>query len=171
MQRNKNIQTITISGVLTAIAILIPVMMPFKLILPDSTYTLASHVPIFIAMFISPKVGIFVALGTTLGFFMSFPIVVALRAASHLAFVIPGALYLKNHKLDSFSKVLTFNIIIAIIHGFAEFSVVALLNFKYLSPQILLNYFIFLGVGSMIHSMIDFSIAHFILDKLPELKS
>lgn len=77
--RNKKIQNIALSGLLSAIAVLIPLIMPFKIILPASTYTLASHVPIFIAMFISPSVAIMVTLGSALGFFISFPFIVALR--------------------------------------------------------------------------------------------
>ena len=92
MNRDKSVKHIAIAGLLTAIAILIPTMMPIKLVLPASTYTLASHVPVFIAMFISPQVAIMVALGSTLGFFMSFPFIVAARAFPHLAFVIPRSL-------------------------------------------------------------------------------
>lgn len=147
---------IAIAGLLTAIAILIPIIMPIKLILPASTYTLASHVPIFVAMFISPQVAIMVALGTTLGFFMSLPFIVAARAFSHLAFVIPGAYYLQKHTLKSAKSQFVFNSVMALIHGIAEFTIVALISFKQLSPDLLLQFFIFLGIGTIIHSTVDF---------------
>ena len=35
-------------------------------------------------MFISPKVAAAVVLGTTVGFFMTTPIIIAMRAASHI---------------------------------------------------------------------------------------
>ncbi len=166
MNRNKQVSHIAIAGLLTAIAILIPTMMPIKLVLPASTYTLASHVPIFIAIFISPQVAIMVALGTTLGFFMSFPFIVAARAFSHLAFVIPGALYLQKHKLNSFKDKFIFNLIVALIHGAAEFGIVALISAKTLNASLLLQFFIFLGLGTIVHSTVDFILALSVVDAL-----
>ncbi len=159
MNRDKSVKHIAIAGLLTAIAILIPTMMPIKLVLPASTYTLASHVPVFIAMFISPQVATMVALGSTLGFFMSFPFIVAARAFSHLAFVIPGSLYLKNHKLKTLKSKVIFNFVIALIHGTAEFTIVALLSMKGINTSILIQFFIFLGIGTIIHSTVDFILA------------
>lgn len=166
MNRNKQVKNIAIAGLLSAIGILIPTMMPIKLILPASTYTLASHVPIFIAMFISPQVAIMVALGTTLGFFMSFPLIVAARAFSHLAFVIPGAMYLQKRKLNSFKEKILFSTVIAFIHGVAEFSIVALISAKTLNADLLLQFFIFLGIGTIIHSTVDFFLALSVVDGL-----
>ncbi len=54
MKPKKRIQEMTFAALLTAIAILIPSIMPIKLIIPPASYTLGSHVPIFLAMFISP---------------------------------------------------------------------------------------------------------------------
>ena len=159
MNRNKNVNEIAISGLLTALGILIPMMMPLKLILPASTYTLASHVPIMIAMFVSPKVGIMVALGTTFGFYVSLGPIVAARAFSHLAFVIPGALYLRKHRLDTFKDKLIFNIVIALIHGFAELAIVSLFTMKALNAALFYQYVLFLGFGTILHSCVDFILA------------
>ena len=52
MKPKKRIQEMTFAALLTAIAILIPSIMPIKLIIPPASYTLGSHVPIFLAMFI-----------------------------------------------------------------------------------------------------------------------
>ena len=80
---------------LTAIAILIPSIMPIKLIIPPASYTL-SHVPIFLAMFISPWVATFVILASSLGFFMAgYPIVIVL-GHSRISSLVLGALYLKK---------------------------------------------------------------------------
>ena len=65
MKPKKRIQEMTFAALLTAIAILIPSIMPIKLIIPPASYTLGSHVPIFLAMFISPWVTAFVILGIT----------------------------------------------------------------------------------------------------------
>ncbi len=166
MKRNKQVQELAISGLLTALGILIPMMMPLKLILGPSTYTLASHVPVFIAMFISPKVAIMVALGTTLGFYTSLGPIVAARAFSHLAFAIPGSIYLKKHRLETMKEKILFNGAIALIHGIAEFSVVALMTANVINPTLLLEYFIFLGIGTIIHSVVDFILATSVVDAL-----
>ena len=43
------------------------------------------NIKVFIsAMFISPKVAAAVVLGTTVGFFMTTPIIIAMRAASYI---------------------------------------------------------------------------------------
>ena len=56
MKPKKRIQEMTFAALLTAIAILIPSIMPIKLIIPPASYTLGSHIPLFLAMFISPWV-------------------------------------------------------------------------------------------------------------------
>ncbi len=48
--------------------VIIPMVMP-KIMIPPASFTLASHVPLFIAMFFTPGVAVAVALGTTFGFF------------------------------------------------------------------------------------------------------
>ena len=97
MKPKKRIQEMTFAALLTAIAILIPSIMPIKLIIPPASYTLGSHVPIFLAMFISPWVTAFVILASSLGFFMAgYPIVIVFRAFSHIIFGFLGALYLKK---------------------------------------------------------------------------
>ena len=47
--KTKN-QFITLTALLTALAIVIPMVMPAKIIIPPASYTLASHVPIFLAI-------------------------------------------------------------------------------------------------------------------------
>ena len=64
MKPKKRIQEMTFAALLTAIAILIPSIMPIKLIIPPASYTLGSHVPLFLAMFISPWVTAFVILAS-----------------------------------------------------------------------------------------------------------
>ena len=48
-------RNLTITALLMALAIMIPIMMPLKVVIPPASYTLASHVPIFLAMFLSRK--------------------------------------------------------------------------------------------------------------------
>ena len=94
--KNHSIRNLTISALLIGLGILIPMVMP-KIVIGPASFTLASHVPVFIAMFFSPLVAIAVVLGTTFGFFISTTPIIALRAFSHLIFALLGAYYLQKH--------------------------------------------------------------------------
>ena len=77
MGKDKTIRLVT-TALLAAIAIAIPLIMPVKVVIPPFTATLASHVPLILAMFISPLSAIFVTLGSALGFLVTHgPIVAA----------------------------------------------------------------------------------------------
>ena len=83
MKRDTKLQTMVVAALLCAIGIVIPMFAP-KIVLEPASFTLASHVPIFIALFISPPVALAVSIGTTVGFlFAGFPIVIVLRALTH----------------------------------------------------------------------------------------
>ena len=163
---DSNVFKLTSTGLLIAIGILIPMFIPGIRIEPAS-YTLAVHVPIFIAMFISPKVAIGVVLGTTIGFQLSgFSLPVVFRAASHLIWALPGAIYLsKIDKLNlSGTRLRVFSLIIALIHGAGELTAVVLFYFGTSFPenQGLAWLFVFVGIGTVIHSMIDLEIANIV---------
>ena len=90
------LQSMVIAALLCAIGIVIPKKKK-KIVLEPASFTLASHVPIFIALFISPLVALSVSIGTTIGFLLAgFPIVVVLRALSHVLFAMIGAFILKK---------------------------------------------------------------------------
>lgn len=169
MKRNSKIQTMVIAGLLCAVGIIIPTFSPIKIVLEPASFTLASHVAVFIAMFISPVVAVSVALGTTLGFLLGgFPIVVVMRALTHVVFCFIGATYLSKHgdeMLHSVKSSLPFSFVIGVIHGLCEVAIV--LPF-YLSGQLSeVNYqkgffvsiIVLVGVGSVIHSIVDFGIS------------
>ena len=121
-----NIQKVCVSALLVAIGLMIPLFSPIRILLDPASFTLASHVPIFIAMIISPGTAAAVALGTTLGFFLSFPIVVAMRAATHLIFALIGAFYLQKvpDLLQHPLQTRLFSLVIGLIHAAAEVAVV-----------------------------------------------
>lgn len=76
----KPTQLIAYTSILVAFAILIPIIMPLKLIIGPASFTLASHVPLFLAIFMSIPVAILVALGTTLGFLLAgLPLIIVLE--------------------------------------------------------------------------------------------
>jgi niacin transporter len=178
--RNK-VKIMTISALLCALGILIPMTFPrIRLDAFGASYTLASHVPVIIAMFISPTVAAFVASVTTIGFFIGgFPIVVVLRALTHIIFVMTGALMLKKrpHMLQSMRSIVLYTVFLSFIHGVAEVAAVALFNWAngisitdydngFFTTVILL-----VGVGTLIHSLVDFTIAVLVWKPLQQIIS
>jgi len=167
MIRQNKVQVMAISALLCAIGILIPMIAP-KIVIEPASFTLASHVPIFIAMFISPLVAISVAIITGFGFLIAgFPIVIVLRALSHVVFVAIGAYVLKRNTLlltERKSKYI-FGFIISIIHAVCEVIVVTLfywgnsMTSAYYEKGFLVSVVLLVGVGTIIHSMIDYRLA------------
>lgn len=171
---------LSISGLLIAVGIIIPMFSPLKIILEPASFTLASHVAIFIAMFISPGMTAAVAVGTTLGFFLGgFPLVVVLRAASHIVFAMVGSLYLQRRVSDvnsSSLKLRVFSFLIALTHAVCELIVVSVFYFNgnmsavYYQNGFLMSILLLVGLGTVIHSMIDFEIAHVVTLALQKQK-
>ena len=96
MNTTEKTQFMTMTALLTAIAILIHCY-AFKIVIPPASYTLGSHIAIFIAMFLSPLMAVFVILASSFGFLMAgYPMVIVFRAFSHIFFGTLGALYLQK---------------------------------------------------------------------------
>lgn len=170
MNRNNN-RSMVISALLCAIGIVIPIISPLKITLEPASFTLASHVAIFIAMFISPTTALFVAAGTAAGFLIAgFPIVIVLRAASHIVFAAVGALYLKKHPytLKSFKSSQIFSLAIGLLHGISEVLTVMPFYFgnnmssAYYAKGFMISVVLLVGVGTVIHSMVDFYLSQVI---------
>ncbi|MDF2943494.1 MAG: hypothetical protein K0S01_2352 [Herbinix sp.] len=165
-QTNK-IKTMCTAALLCAVGIVIPMFSPFKIMLEPASYTLASHVAIFIAMFISPPVAVTVALVTSFGFFIGgFPLVIVLRALTHIIFATLGAYILKknNNILLSMKSMATFAFVISVVHAIAEVTVVSFyywggMTTAYYAKGYLFTVIGLVGVGTIIHSLIDFAIA------------
>lgn len=162
MTSNK-IKTMVIAALLCAIGIVIPQYSPIKILIEPASFTLGSHIAVIIAMFISPTVAVAVALVTSLGFLLaSFPIVVVLRALSHVIFALIGAFILKKNQniLLSMKTLIPFALLISVIHAAAE---VAVSSFFYFTGTVTTSYLIsvvgLVGLGTIIHSLVDFSIA------------
>lgn len=165
---SRRLYELVVAAVLIAVGIVIPAFSPFKLILEPASFTLASHVAIFIAMFISPTVAVAVALGTTLGFLMGgFPIVIVMRAASHVVFALAGALALRHRPrlLDGLVPMLVFSALIAVVHAVCEVLTVIPFYFGqglsagFYNRGFLVSVILLVGVGTVVHSMVDFAIA------------
>ena len=179
--KTNSVKRLTISALLIAMWIIIPIVMP-RITIGPASFTLASHVPVFIAMFISPVVAIAVSLGTGFGFFLSATPIIALRALSHLIFAVIGAVILQKHpeilinKEGKFTllngKLQLFNVGIGVIHSAAELVVVSVfytmgnLPGTYYTAGFMYSIFLLMGVGGLIHSLVDFSIAYFLASTL-----
>lgn len=179
--KTNSVKRLTISALLIAMGIIIPMVMP-RITIGPASFTLASHVPVFIAMFISPVVTIAVSLGTGFGFFLSATPIIALRALSHLIFAVIGAVILQKHpeilinKEGKFTllngKLQLFNVGIGVIHSAAELVVVSVfytmgnLPGTYYTAGFMYSIFLLMGVGGLIHSLVDFSIAYFLASTL-----
>lgn len=167
MSATKNtvrIQKMCVAALLCAIAILIPMISPVRLQLGPMSFTLGSHVAIFIAMFISPAVALTVELGATLGFLLAgFPPVVVLRALSQVVFVAIGAFLLakKPALMKNGLSVFLFGLVMGAIHGVLEAVVVTAFWFSGMTMDgtFLSTVLGLVGVGTVVHSMVDYYLA------------
>lgn len=160
--RNNQINKMMISAMLCAIGIIIPMFSPIKIIIEPASFTLASHVAIIIAMFISPGVAITVCAGTTLGFFLGgFPVTVVLRAASQIVFCFVGAMLIqKDHEwLDNPKKFISLVAICSLIHAIGEVLIVLPFYMNGDTSALFYSLFILVGVGTFVHSCVDFAIS------------
>ncbi|MGF3067259.1 hypothetical protein [Facklamia sp. P13055] len=163
---------LTFASLLTAIGIIIPMVMPLKIVIPPASYTLASHVAIFMAMFISPFTAVLVSLGTSLGFQLAgFPMIIVARAASHVVFAFVGAKMLqqKPQWLATSRNKWTFSFIINLIHAVAEVFVVYVITqagFSQASENFLYVLIVLVGGGTLIHGMVDYFLSDYFAKQL-----
>lgn len=160
--RNNKIFNLCLAAVLMAVAIIVP-MVSIKIEIPPMSFTLGSHVAIFIAMLISPQIAIAVELGATLGFFLAgFPIVVVARAFVQIVFVAVGTFWLKKKPdlLKNISGIISFALVTGVLHG--VFEIFACLPFyTSLSMEEMIHIlFLLVGVGTLVHSCVDFAISY-----------
>lgn len=167
MKSQNTVKTMTIAALLSALGVLIPLVAP-KYVLPPASYTLASHVPIFIAMFISVPVAIIVAVITGMGFlFAAYPVVIVVRALTHVIFAAVGSYILSktNKILNNRISGFLYALLISLIHAVAEVIIVTLfylggnVDVLYYDKGYLFSVVLLVGVGTLVHSMVDFSIA------------
>lgn len=165
-KQTQHLQTMCVAALLCAVAILIPMVMPIKVVLEPMSFTLASHVAICIAMFISPWVGVAVNVGATIGFLFAIPSpVVWMRAASQTVFVLVGGLLLKKYPSigQSFGKTLGLGVITGLLHAVMEVLVVSgfyLAGVQYQNQDnIFYMLFVLVGVGTFLHHLVDYYLA------------
>lgn len=167
LKKNTTLQQMTLSALLIALGLIIPQVMP-KIVIGPASFTLASHVPVLLAMFISPFAAVVVSLGTTLGFLLTgLPVIITLRALTHAIFAVIGAYYLQRYPQTVLQpkRFFIYNLVIALIHSGAELIVVTTfftlgnLAETYYEQGYFVSIFLLLGLGGVIHSLIDYKIA------------
>ncbi|HEY8423338.1 MAG TPA: hypothetical protein VIL23_01080 [Clostridia bacterium] len=154
----KNTKKIAVAAVLIALSFVMPYFMP-TITLPFTTFTLFSHVPVIIAMFVSPFTAAMGCVGTALAFFLKTNPLVALRAASHIFFALPGSIAIKKGFINKGFAIFLGGLVLGIIHGAAEIATVAV----YLGVQgkTFTLYYIMIEVGliTLAHHCIDYIFA------------
>lgn len=169
MMRNKT-KEITLTALLTALAIVIPMIMPIKVVMPPFTATLASHTPLIIAMFVSPLAAAFAAIGSAIGFFFTFSPIVAARAATHIFFTVAGAMMIQKRSNPILTVIVTL-----ILHSLADMATVYLAaEFFRMGSLIGTNTMgyvqAWLGLGTAVHHLVDFVLAYLVLLPLAKAK-
>lgn len=133
-------------GLLTSLALIIPLAFGgiLGITIPPFSATLASHVPVMLAMTVSPLVAFTVAAGSALGFLIKLGPVIAARAAMHIIFAVGGAYLYK--KSSSFPLVLAATLP---VHAISEALIVLLFGFTLQRAGVAV------GMGTALHHGID----------------
>lgn len=133
-------------ALLTALSLIIPLAFGsyLRIYLPPFSATLASHLPVMLAMLVSPAVAVLVGAGSALGFLLVLGPVIAARAAVHILVGLVGALLIRRGRTFLAALLAT-----APIHALGEALVV--LPFGFTSYQAV----IIVGVGTLLHHAAD----------------
>lgn len=144
------VKEIVIGGLLTALALLIPLAFGGVLgvTVPPFSATLASHVPVMLAMLVSPLVAFMVGAGSALGFLIKLGPVIASRAAMHIIFGVVGAIMIQRG--FSFKAALAATLP---IHAASEALIVLLFGFTLQKAGVVV------GIGTALHHSVDSLIA------------
>lgn len=89
---------LVIGALLVALSMVIPLGLGgmLTLVIPPFTATIGSHVPVMLAMTISPFTAAMTGLASALAFFLKLGPVVGARAAVHVVFGVAGALLVRR---------------------------------------------------------------------------
>ncbi len=162
MKTSIKTRDMVVSALLIAIGILIPMIFtgpPFRIVVGPYSATLMAHVPVIIAMFISPLTATFTAVGTTIGFFFTAPLIVAVRAASHIVFAVLGA-YLISKGI----RAILLCAITGVVHSVIEGIIVMIFYVGGFSAPnagyTIASLVIITIIGTFIHHCVDFAIAY-----------
>ena len=156
MKTKTNVMVVT--ALLSAIAIIIPLFVPIKVVIFPFSATFASHVPLILAMFLGPLPAAFAAIVSALGFLSSLGPVVSARASVHVIFLLFGAFLLKkrvNVYIVAFTSM--------ILHAISEMLIVYvlfMLGTNLVPAGKTMSYVLWvIALGTSIHHLFDFSLS------------
>lgn len=160
---DNKIKQMAYAGLLTALAIIIPIQFGFlKIYIPPFSATLAAHVPMMLAMLISPFVAVVVGIGSTIGFVISgTPAPVIARAATHIIVGYIGAKIIIKNKSYIKAAVIT-----APIHGLLE----ALVVIPFVGFDVY-QLLVVTAVGSILHHCADSVIAYVVVKAVAKARN
>ena len=107
-----------------------------------------------------PGIAVFVAIGSSIGFLITSSLVVAARAFTHVFVGLLGAGFIQRG-LSFFKAIL----ITAPVHGILEATIVMPFGFTWF------NILVVVGVGTVIHHLVDGTIAYGMVRSLQRTKS
>ncbi len=172
MKSKFSTRDMVLTALLIAVGLLIPMVftgLPFRIVVGPYSATLMAHVPVILAMFISPASAVFTALGTTIGFFFTAPFIVAVRAASHIAFAAVGAILIKKGM-----KAIPLCALTGLIHAVFEGIVVMVFFAGGISaptPGYSIAALVLITIiGTLIHHCIDFVISYVVARPLAKTR-
>lgn len=151
-----NTKRLTVTALLTALAILIPFVVVFKVVYDPFSATLGSHVPMFLSMLLGPWAAVMVGLGSALGFFLNLGPLIGARAFMHVFVALAGGAMIKKGVSVKIAFLIT-----APVHGWLE--VLVVLPFVPFDPY---KIFVVTGVGTMLHHFVDAAIAFVLIKAL-----
>lgn len=145
-----NVREIVWGGLLTSLALVIPLAFGgfLGITLPPFSATIASHVPVMLAMLISPLVALMVAAGSALGFFLKLGAVIGARAAMHIVFAVFGAYLIKRGHSFRTALIATLP-----VHAISEALIVLPFGFTLHKAGVVI------GIGTGLHHIVDSIIA------------
>ena len=151
-----NIKKMTYAALLTALAIVVPLAFGFLSIqIGPFSATLASHVPMFIAILLGPGAAAMVGIGSGIGFLLTKGSYIAARAFMHTFVGMFGGWLIKKGVSYRNMVILT-----APIHGILEALIV--IPFGITMEKILVT----VGLGTVLHHFVDGLIAFAIIQVL-----
>jgi len=161
---NMSAKRLTIIAILSAIAIITPLVIPSIPLPPPMTMTLSMHTTIWIAVFISPVSALCLSIASAVGFLIKGLPFVAVRAATHMIFAVLASIYLvKVAKPKTFFGHATFVSFFSLIHAICEVIVVWFFfmpaNLATLNMSPMYYIFVVVGLVTFVHSIIDYIIA------------
>lgn len=142
---------LVVTALLAALSLVIPLALGgfLTITVPPFTATVASHVPVMLAMLVSPTSAFMVGLASALGFFIKFGApVVAARALMHALFGLTGALLIRRGSSFSSALLVTWP-----LHAFLEALIVLPFGFTLAKAGLVV------GIGTALHHLIDSVIA------------